>query len=129
MNTHNILIVDDDLDIGFMLKMMLEFKGYSVSLAERPEQVPDILRSKNISLVIMDMLLSGINGVDLCKTLKEDKDTSMIPIIMISAHPFARESCLEAGAQEFISKPFEMDDILTKISRSLMANPASKESS
>ncbi|HSU29219.1 MAG TPA: response regulator transcription factor [Chitinophagaceae bacterium] len=126
METHNILIVDDDLDISFMLKMMLEYKGYSVSIAERVEQVPDILRSKPINLVIMDMLLSGVNGVDVCKSLKEGKDTAMIPIIMISAHPFAKESCLEAGANDFISKPFEMADILSKISRAIHPSSAEK---
>ena len=63
----------------------------------------------------MDMLLSGVNGTDLCVDLKKNPSTSRIPVIMISAHPNAKEICLEAGADEFISKPFDMNDILSKI--------------
>jgi DNA-binding response OmpR family regulator len=70
----------------------------------------------------MDMLLSGTNGTDLCVELKQNKSTSHIPIMMISAHPNAKEICLGAGADEFISKPFDMQDILSKIDKLVNAN-------
>jgi DNA-binding response OmpR family regulator len=118
MNKKNtILVLDDDPDIGTMIKMMLEYKGYSVTLSDRAEQVEEILDNNNIDLIIMDMLLSGTNGTDLCAQLKQNTATSGIPVMMISAHPNAKEICLTAGADEFISKPFDMQDILSKIDK------------
>ena len=110
-----ILVVDDDPDISMMLKMMLEYKGYSVAVSERAEQANDMLHSKQIDLIIMDMLLSGANGIDICTQLKNDSTTAHLPVIMISAHPNAREICLGAGADDFIEKPFEMDGLLQKV--------------
>ena len=110
-----ILVLDDDPDIGTMIKMMLEYKGYSVTVSDRAEQANEILRTDEVDLIIMDMLLSGVNGTDLCSELKKDSSLAHTPIIMISAHPNAKEICLQAGADEFISKPFDMQDILSKI--------------
>jgi DNA-binding response OmpR family regulator len=110
-----ILVLDDDPDIGTMIKMMLEYKGYSVTVSDRAEQAEEVLRNNNIDLIIMDMLLSGVNGTDICTELKQNNSTSHIPVMMISAHPNAKEICLQAGADEFISKPFDMQDILSKI--------------
>ena len=113
---HRILILDDDPDIGIMIKTMLEYKGYSVIVTDRAEKTEEIFKTKHINLLIMDMLLSGINGIDLCSELKRDPFTASIPIMMISAHPNAREICINAGADDFISKPFDMPDMLEKIS-------------
>jgi DNA-binding response OmpR family regulator len=112
----NILVLDDDPDIGTMIKMMLEYKGYSVKVSERADQAAEALQDSHVDLIIMDMLLSGVNGTDMCLELKNNRSTSNIPIIMISAHPNAKEICLQAGADEFISKPFDMQDILGRIS-------------
>jgi DNA-binding response OmpR family regulator len=113
----NILVLDDDPDIGTMIKMMLEYKGYSVTVSDRAEKMGEILHDNRVDLIIMDMLLSGTNGTDLCVELKQNKSTSHIPIMMISAHPNAKEICLGAGADEFISKPFDMQDILSRIGK------------
>jgi len=117
-----ILVLDDDTDIGTMIKMMLEYKGYTVTVSERAEQAAEVLQNNGVDLIIMDMLLSGVNGTDLCVELKKNSTTSHIPVIMISAHPNAKEICLEAGADEFISKPFDMQDILSKIDRLINKN-------
>jgi DNA-binding response OmpR family regulator len=117
-----ILVLDDDTDIGTMIKMMLEYKGYAVAVSERAEQAAEVLQNNGVDLIIMDMLLSGVNGTDLCVELKKNSSTSHIPVIMISAHPNAKEICLEAGADEFISKPFDMQDILAKIDRLINKN-------
>ena len=112
-----ILVLDDDPDIGTMIKMMLEYKGYSVTVSDRAEQANEILKTDAVDLIIMDMLLSGVNGTDLCSEFKKNSSIAHIPVIMISAHPNAKEICLQAGADEFISKPFDMQDILSKIER------------
>jgi DNA-binding response OmpR family regulator len=110
-----ILVVDDDPDIGIMIKMMLEYKGYFVSVAVRADQAEIMIEKENFDLLIMDMLLSGTNGIDLCRDLKKNGKTAHLPVIMISAHPNAKEICMQAGADEFISKPFDMQEILSKI--------------
>jgi len=115
-NGEKILVVDDDPDIGMMLKMMLEFKGHNAVVAESEEQANKLLHENDIHLIIMDMLLSGANGTDICMRLKKDPETNHIPILMISAHPNAKEICLAAGATDFILKPFDMHVILSRVS-------------
>ena len=115
---YQILVIDDDPDIGIMIKMILEYSGYSVLVSDRADQADELISSNHVDLLIMDMLLSGINGTDICRRLKQKNSTThLLPIMMISAHPNAKETCLEAGADDFIAKPFDMDDILSKISK------------
>lgn len=116
-NENLILVIDDDPDIATMIKMILEYRGYKVIIAPRAEQAEEILRKEVINVIVMDMLLSGSNGTDICRQFKADKDIADIPVIMISAHPNAKEICFEAGANDFISKPFDMNDMVSKISR------------
>jgi len=113
----SILVLDDDPDIGIMIKMMLEYKGYSVVVTDRAEKAEEILSTEQMDLIIMDMLLSGVNGTDICTSLKQNPNTSSLPIIMISAHPNAKQICLDAGANEFMAKPFDIMDMLSKINR------------
>jgi DNA-binding response OmpR family regulator len=111
-----ILVLDDDPDICIMIKMVLDYYGYDAMDAANEESARKIISSNHVDLLIMDMLLSGVDGTDICRQLKQDKKTSSIPILMFSAHPTAKESCLAAGADDFISKPFEMNDMMDKIS-------------
>ena len=83
--------------------------------AENEENATNIISSNHVDLLIMDMLLSGVDGTDICRRLKKDKETSSIPILMFSAHPTAKETCLSAGANDFISKPFEMSEMIGKV--------------
>ena len=111
-----ILVLDDDPDICMMIKMVLEYYGYDAMDSENEENAKEIMSSNRVDLIIMDMLLSGADGTDICRRLKQNEETSSIPILMFSAHPTAKESCLAAGADDFISKPFEMNDMIDKIS-------------
>lgn len=121
LTSHRILVVDDDPDIGIMIKIMLEFHGYLVDVTTKGKTAIDIIRSGNFSLLIMDMLLSGVNGVDICALIKKDKIISSLPVIMISAHPNAKEICLNAGADDFVSKPFDIEELLSKSSQFVSA--------
>lgn len=124
----NILVVDDDPDIGIMLKMMLEFKGYDVTLLNRADKTYDVLNNNDIDLVILDMLIAGDNGTDVCATIRKEESASALPVMMISALPDARQSCLQAGANEFLSKPFEMQDLLSKVQELINAKQAFSQS-
>jgi DNA-binding response OmpR family regulator len=110
-----ILVLDDDPDICTMIKMVLDYYGHSAMEADNEELAKNIISSNHIDLIIMDMLLSGADGTDICRRLKNDLKTSSIPILMFSAHPTAKETCLAAGADDFISKPFEMSEMIGKV--------------
>ena len=110
-----ILVLDDDPDICTMIRMVLNYYGHEAMEADTEEKAKNIISSNHVDLLIMDMLLSGADGTDICRRLKQDQKTSSIPILMFSAHPTARETCLAAGADDFISKPFEMNDMITRI--------------
>ena len=112
---HTILVVDDDPDISMMLKLMLEYKGYAVTVLSKPDETIRMLENDEYSMVIIDMLLSGVSGIDICNRIRQNSDTADCPVLMISAHPNAKEICLQAGADDFISKPFDMNDILSRI--------------
>lgn len=119
---HKILVVDDDPDISMMLKLMLEYKGFAVAVTEKADETIRILEQDHISMAIIDMLLSGFSGTDICTEIRQNKKIAGCPVLMISAHPNAREICLQAGADDFIAKPFDMSDILSKIN-SLVNKP------
>lgn len=114
-----ILVVDDDPDILDALQFMLEYAGYEVKTTEKGEYAEN-LRDTNGGLpdvIILDVLLSGKDGRLICQKLKSREETKRIPIIIISAHPNAKKSVAEVGADDFLAKPFDMDDLLTKIAK------------
>ncbi len=115
MEKQKILILDDDPDIGMMMKMMLQFKDYEVALFSNPDNIEEQINNQHCDLIFIDMLLSGRNGVDICAALKSNPAVADIPVIMMSAHPDAKPICLAAGANDFIAKPFEIKDVLLKV--------------
>ncbi len=114
-SSSQILVIDDDPDIGNILRMTLEYKGFSTSILKSAANCESYIRDNNISLVIMDLLISGSYGVDICRVLKADEALSSIPVIMMSAHPDAKRLSLEAGADDFIAKPFDMAVVIDKV--------------
>ena len=102
-----------------MVKAILNFAGYKVESLSQPVLLPQILNTFNPRMVLMDMLLSGTDGRDICRRLKKDSASSHVKIIMMSAHPDAVKSCREAGADDFISKPFDMDQFIAKVKSQL----------
>ena len=114
-----ILIVDDDAGIGEMLKTLLEISGYEVFVTEMPHQASDLILQSEIDLVLLDMLIAGVNGTDICAGLKQDERTAKVPVLMMSALHEAGAKCSQAGADDFIAKPFEMEDLLDKINKIL----------
>ena len=115
--TKKILVVDDDPDILDAITLVLEDTGYRV---ESSLEANYILRLKNSNLpdlIILDVLLSGSDGRLVCKQLKKKEITRKIPVIMISAHPNVEQSVKDAGAEEFIPKPFNIADLLMKVEK------------
>ncbi|TBW29233.1 PleD family two-component system response regulator [Gramella sp. KN1008] len=109
-----ILIVDDDQSIGLMLKDILEFSGHDVTISQQPGKTKENILENDIQLLLLDKLISGVDGTDVCAELREDEDVPQIPIIMMSALHNAGEVCKSAGATEFIAKPFDMETLISK---------------
>lgn len=114
-----ILIVDDDPVLGMMIKEMLEWKDFWVKLMRAPQQTIEIAHSEKIDLIILDKLISGVNGTEVCKDIREEEQLAGIPVLMITAMHAARENCIAAGASDFIAKPFEMGEFLKKVNELL----------
>lgn len=109
--TH-VLIIDDNEDILSMLQAMLEHTGYKVTTLDRTTELIEKVKNIHPNVILMDKLLSGSDGCEFCRQFKSDAELTHIPVIMISAHPQAQIECLDAGADFFIEKPFEMNHLL-----------------
>ncbi len=112
-----ILVVDDDLNILETMQFMLAAEGHSVTLADKGEYIEKLLERHGLlpDLIIFDVLLSGKDGRDIARKLKKQTNTRNIPVLMFSALPDVKKSVLEAGADDFLAKPFEIDDLLQAI--------------
>lgn len=118
-----ILIIEDDPDIVLTLATIFEEEGYRVSTVDNGAHLtPDRLASDPPSLIVLDMLLSGSDGRDITRQLKAHTATSHIPILMLSAHPMARQEAQASGADAFLAKPFELDTLLEKTTALLAAS-------
>jgi CheY-like chemotaxis protein len=113
-----VLVADDDPAILDVMRMMLEFEGYEVTttlngatILEMDVELPDLL--------LLDIWMSGTDGRDICKKLKQSEKTSKIPVVLVSASKDIERSAFEAGANDFIAKPFEMSDLLQKIEKNI----------
>ena len=114
MKGKRIMLADDDPGILDAVSILLEFEGYNVtctpngaSLLTMQTDLPD--------LILLDIWMSGVDGRDICRQLKQNTLTSNLPIVMVSASKDIERSALDAGADGFLAKPFEMDDLLQKI--------------
>ncbi len=110
------MIADDDPGIVDAVELLLEFEGYLVSstmdggkVLQLSDDLPD--------LILLDIWMSGEDGRDICRQLKQNEKMQNIPVIMISASKDVAQSAYDAGANDFLAKPFEMDDLLKKIER------------
>ena len=120
-----VLIIDDNEDILFMLKSMLQLKEYIVFTKETADDVELFIEELAPDVILMDMLLSGADGRDICMKVKANRLIASIPIVMMSALPNAKEMCLEAGVDYFVAKPFEMGEMFNAIAKAVSRNEIS----
>ncbi len=111
-----IMIADDDPAILDALQMLLEDEGYNVvtsSNGDTFQKVNDTLPD----LLLLDIWMSGEDGREVAKILKKEKATKNIPIVMISASKDIDKSARESGADDFLAKPFEIDELLSLVTK------------
>lgn len=114
-NNKTILIVDDDPDILEALQLIFESVGFTVRTTPKGEETFALVQRFHPDAIMLDVLLSGVDGREICKALKADEATKRIPVIMISAHPVAHISTIAAGADKFVSKPFDMHTLIQTV--------------
>jgi DNA-binding response OmpR family regulator len=111
-----ILIVEDDPDIGEMLQELLLDAGYEADIEVNGQTVPQMAEPFP-ALVLLDIRLSGTDGRTICEQLKRQPATRALPIILLSAHKDTRQIAREAGADDFLAKPFEMAELLALVAK------------
>lgn len=114
-----ILLVEDDHNLGIILKDQLEMSGFEVSLLRLPAKTVESLQKEDFDLVITDKLLNGIDGTMICAAIRNTEGVSDIPVLMMSGLDGARKDCIAAGANNFIAKPFGIDGFLKSIEETL----------
>ena len=110
-----ILIVDDSKDILEGMRMFLELKKYTVQTLINAKNIYGEIAEFNPDILILDIYLSGIDGRELCKELKESKETNHLKIILFSAATNALEDFQSYGADACLEKPFGLEEISNKI--------------
>ena len=113
-----ILVADDDPGIGDMLHEMLSDAGYEAEIEVNGQAVQQMAEPLP-DLLILDIRLSGTDGRTICEQLKSQPATHHIPIIILSAHKDTRQIAREAGADDFLAKPFAMGDLLALVAKYL----------
>jgi DNA-binding response OmpR family regulator len=109
------MIADDDPGIVDAVEMILDFHGYEVSSTYNATDVLAFQQSQYPDVLLLDIWMPGCDGRDICRQLKAQDETRHIPVLMISASKDISASALEAGANDFLAKPFDMHDLINKI--------------
>lgn len=107
-----ILIVDDEESVRELFSVVFAEEDYEVIAAESGNQALDILAKDTIDVIFLDLKLFGMNGIDLCRQIRETKPVSMIFAITGWAPLFEIEECREAGFDDYFEKPLDMDILL-----------------
>ena len=112
-----ILLIDDDPDIRLVMSKMLSNEGYEVETASGCNEAWQKLEQDKPTVILLDVLLSGSDGRQLCREIKADEKMKHIPVIMFSGHPGAAQKFETYGADDFIAKPFNKEELLHKLTR------------
>jgi len=112
---NRVLIVDDNRDILWVVEVILKRYGFEVMTTLKGEEVLSKTKMFSPQLILLDVFLSGIDGIDICNTLKSTPETKDIPVIMISAHTNFKEVKKFCRADDFMSKPFDANELVRKI--------------
>lgn len=117
MAHEQILVVEDEKDILELIAFNLECSGYRILKASDGESAISIVKKELPDLILLDLMMPGIDGFDVCRTLKQDNTTKSIPIIMLTARGEDTDivSGLELGAEDYITKPFSPKIMVARI--------------
>ena len=122
-----ILVVEDDPDQLELVRFTLEKAGFAIGTAASGPDALVKIRSIAPDLIVLDLMLPGLNGFDICETLRKDPLTATVPIIMLTGvcSQFGRLAGLESGANEFLTKPFKAEELVSKVDKLLRGQTSS----
>jgi two-component system response regulator MprA len=111
----NILVVDDDVAVREALDRALRANGFDVQLAGDGHEAFDVLDAVPVDAVVLDVLMPGLDGMDVCRTLR--RSGNKVPILMLTAREAVadRVAGLEAGADDYLVKPFALEELLARV--------------
>ena len=121
-----ILLVDDDPEILRLLRRGLGLEGYSLLVAESGEEALERLQSEPVDLVVMDLMLPGIDGLEVCRRLRQ---ISGVPVLMLTAKRTVPDKVagFESGADDYLVKPFAFDELLVRVKALLRRHPVGEK--
>lgn len=124
-----ILVVDDEKDILELIEYNLTKNGYRVKTALSGEDALELIKENDYDLIILDLMLPGVDGFDICKIIKADKQKANIPIVMVTAKADEADKVagLEIGADHYVTKPFSPRELLAIVKATLRRKPAKLE--
>src|SRR2546427_12952122 len=113
----NILIVEDEEALALLLRYNLEAEGYEVETVARGDEADLLLKERSPDLVILDWMLPGLSGIELCRRLRARPETKRLPIIMLTARGEESERVrgLATGADDYIVKPFSVPELSARV--------------
>src|SRR5271168_4430886 len=117
MAKKKILVVEDDRDISELITYNLEREGYEIACLFDGSQAVDFTRKRKPDLIILDLMLPEVDGIEICRTLKSDAATKHIPIVMLTAKSEEADVVigLQMGADDYIPKPFSPKVLVARI--------------
>jgi CheY-like chemotaxis protein len=114
-----ILIIDDEIISRYTIEALLELESYTLLFAENGKQGLEKAEVMVPDLILLDVMMPGMNGFEVCRRLRENPQLSLLPVVMVTAwdDPVARQRCLEIGATEVICKPFTRNELQALINK------------
>ena len=115
--TARILIIEDEEPLTLLLRYNLEAEGYEVDIAARGDEAEVRLKESPPDLVVLDWMLPGISGIELCRRLRARPETERLPIIMLTARGEEEDRVrgLETGADDYVTKPFSPRELVARV--------------
>lgn len=125
METKKILVVDDEPDLVELVAYNLRKEGFTVSAASNGEDAFEKIRKNAFDLVILDLMLPGIQGADVCRKIRSNPKTEALPVIMLTARSEVSDKIrgLEIGADDYMTKPFSPGELVARV-RALLRRTA-----
>ena len=125
MSAANILVVDDEAQIRRVLRTTLSFRGYTITEAISGEEALQLVPKLKPDLILLDVNLPGMSGVETCREIRRSSDA---PIIMLTVRNAERDKvvALDAGADDYVTKPFGIEELLARVRASLRRHPSAE---
>ncbi len=114
---YKLLVVEDEADLQELLRFNLEREGMNITLADTGEAAVDLARQQPFDLILLDLMLPRMDGLEVCRRLKADEATAPVPVIMVTAKGEEADVVigLELGADDYITKPFSTREMVARV--------------